>query len=70
MNAVRVAISIFIAVLIAIATLGWKWTSAHQAPAQANASHLALGLSIMAGLIGVITIWRAPSDRSGRGPTS
>jgi len=58
MNAVRLAISIFIAVLIVIATLGWKWTSAHQAPAQATASHVALGMSILAGVVGVITIWR------------
>jgi hypothetical protein len=62
MNAVRLVISIFIAVLIAIATLGWKWTSAHQAPAQATASHLALGLSIVAGIVGVITIWRPNRD--------
>lgn len=62
MNAVRLVISIFIAVLIAISTLGWKWTSEHQAPAQATASHLALGLSIVAGVIGVITIWRPNRD--------
>jgi len=58
MNAVRLVISIFIAVLIVIATLGWRWASAHQAPAQATASHLALGMSILVGVIGVITIWR------------
>ena len=57
MNAVRVVISIFIAVLIVIAALGWKWTSVHQTPGQATASHLALGMSILVGLIGVITIW-------------
>ncbi|HUK36349.1 MAG TPA: hypothetical protein VLV86_20675 [Vicinamibacterales bacterium] len=69
MNAIRIVISLFIAALIVIAALGWRWTSAHQLPAQAAASHLALGLSIVVGLVGLITIWRIRPDGSKRGPT-
>ncbi len=66
MNAIRIVISLFIAVLIAIAALGWIWTSAHQTPTQSAASHLVLGLTILAGVIGVVAIWRSrPSN--GRG---
>ena len=57
MNAIRIVISLFIAVLIAIAVLGWIWTSAHQTPTQSAASHIVLGLTMLAGLVGVIAIW-------------
>ena len=67
MNAIRIVISLFVAVLIVIAILGWSWTSAHQTPAQSAASHAVLGLSILAGVVGVIAIWRVRSSR-GRGP--
>jgi hypothetical protein len=63
MNAIRIVISLFIAVLIAIAVLGWRWTSAHQTASQSAASHLALGLSILAGIVGVISIWRGGKPR-------
>jgi hypothetical protein len=63
MNAIRVAISLFISVLIAIAVMGWRWTSAHQTASQSAASHLALGLSIAAGVVGVITVWRGGTPR-------
>ena len=56
-NAIRVAISLFIGVLIAISVLGWRWTSAHQTASQSAASHLVLALAILVGLIGVVVIW-------------
>jgi len=58
MNAIRAVISLFVGVLIVISVLGWRWTSAHQTPSQAIASHLALGLAIVAGAVGVLVIWR------------
>jgi len=58
MQAIRIAISLFVGVLIAISVLGWRWTSAHQTAAQSTASHLALGLAIVAGVVGVLAIWR------------
>ncbi len=66
MNAIRIVISLFIAVLIAIAILGWRWTSVHQNATQSAASHLVLALAILAGVIGVIAIWRVrPSGGAG-----
>ena len=58
MNAIRIVISLFVGVLIAISVLGWRWTSAHQTASQSMASHLALGLAIVAGVVGVLAIWR------------
>lgn len=68
MNAIRIVISLFVGVLIATAVLGWAWTSAHQTPTQAQASHVVLGLAMLAGIIGVIAIWRARPDGTGHGP--
>lgn len=65
MNAIRLAISVFIGVLIAIAVLGWVWTGAHQTPAQSAASHLVLGLMMLVGVIGVIAVWRARPGNGG-----
>ena len=67
MNIIRIVISLFIAVLIAIAVLGWIWTSAHQTATQSAASHVVLGLTILAGMVGMITIWRA-GPGNGHGP--
>jgi hypothetical protein len=66
MNAIRVVISFFIAVLIVVSVMGWVWTGAHQSPSQATASHLVLGLAMLTGVIGVIAIWRDGSKRAGR----
>jgi hypothetical protein len=67
MNAIRVVISFFIAVLIVVSVTGWVWTGAHQPPSQATASHLVLGLAMLAGVVGVVAIWRDPkAGRAGR----
>jgi hypothetical protein len=38
---------------------GWIWTGRYQPPAQAVASHVVLGLGILAGIFGLVTVWRA-----------
>jgi len=58
MNAIRIVISFFIAVLIVVSVLGWMWTGTHQPPSQATASHLVLGLAMLAGVVGAVAIWR------------
>ena len=63
MNAVRLLISLFIVVLIAIAATGWIWTGSHQPAAQAFASRAVLTLSILAGLGGLTLLWRTTSRR-------
>ncbi len=59
MNYVRVAISLFVVILITISVTGWIWTGSHQAPAQSVASRLVLSLGILAGGVGLAAIWRA-----------
>jgi len=58
MNIVRIAISLFIAVLIAISAIGWIWTGRHQPASQARASRVVLTLSALAGLGGLAALWR------------
>ena len=55
---IRAAMSAFIFVLFGIAALGWNWATAHQTPAQALASHAVLALRAIAGLIGLVALWR------------
>jgi hypothetical protein len=64
MIGIRIAISTFMLILITLAGLGWRWTSAHQPPGQARASHIVLGLIAVAGVIALVTVWRP--DRSKR----
>jgi hypothetical protein len=69
MNAIRIAISLFILVLIAVSAAGWIWTGAHQTASQSAASHIVLALDVLAGVIGLIALWRTrpnepPASRS------
>ena len=50
--------SAFILVLFAIAGMGWAWASTHQTPSQALASHVVLLLSALAGVVGLVALWR------------
>jgi hypothetical protein len=58
MNIFRVAISVFIVVLIGVATTGWIWTGSHQSAAQSTASRFVLSICILAGIVGLAAIWR------------
>jgi len=59
MNGVRVAITAFIVVLLITATTGFIWVGSHQTAAQATASRVVLTLCIVAGVIGMRTVWRS-----------
>ena len=63
MNVVRVLISLFIAVLITVSAVGWIWSGAHQTAEQAVASRLVLTLGVVAGLVGLLALWRGRHDR-------
>jgi membrane protein YdbS with pleckstrin-like domain len=63
-NAIRIAASAFIVVLITLTAMGWVWTGTHQPPAQAMAARAVLALAALAGVIGLIALWRRPSDRN------
>jgi hypothetical protein len=67
MNALRIAISLFILVLIALSAVGWVWTAAHQTAQQSAASHVVLGPGMLVGIGGVIAIWRVRPIGQGHG---
>jgi hypothetical protein len=58
MNIIRVAISLFILVLIGVSATGWIWTGSHQPAAQSAASRVVLTLCILAGIGGLVALWR------------
>lgn len=57
---VRLGITAFVVVLLAIVTSGWIWTQAHQPPPLRAASHVVLGIAALAGVFGLARIWRRP----------
>jgi hypothetical protein len=59
MNVVRIVISLFILVLIAVSAAGWIWTGSHQPPLESEASRVVLTLGIVAGVAGLAALWRA-----------
>ena len=64
MNVIRIAITFFIVILIALSASGWVWTGAHQTAAQSAASRTVLSLCIVAGVIGLTALWRVKPPRS------
>ena len=40
--------------------MGFMWTGTHQPPAQAVAGRIVLALSALAGVVGLIALWRWP----------
>jgi hypothetical protein len=62
-NVIRIAISVFIVVLILVATSGWIWTGSHQPAAQSAASRIVLTLCIVAGLAGLTALWRTRTPK-------
>jgi hypothetical protein len=61
LTVVRVVMSMFAALLVIVAVMGWFWTRQHQVPTQAIASHIVLAASALAGLTGLFSIWHGPS---------
>jgi len=58
MQAIRFLITLFILLVAATCVAGWFWTGTHQAPVQSAASRTVLIISMVAGLVGLVTIWR------------
>jgi hypothetical protein len=59
-TAIRLAASVFILILIGLSAMGWVWTGAHQPPAQALAARTVLVLGALAGVAGLVALWRWP----------
>ena len=58
MHVVRITISLFILVLIGVSVVGWVWTGHHQSASQSEASRLVLTLAALAGVAGLVALWR------------
>ena len=65
LNGVRIAITAFVLIVLAIVALGWTWTGSHQAPASRAASHVVLAIAAAACVFAVARIWRADRPRTG-----
>jgi hypothetical protein len=59
MNTIRIAITIFILVLVVLSVAGWVWTGSHQPAAQSLASRVVLSIGALAGIVGLVKIWRS-----------
>jgi hypothetical protein len=57
-NVVRLAISLFIVILVVVSVTGWVWAGNHQTPAQMAASRTVLSMCILAGIVGLTALWR------------
>jgi membrane protein YdbS with pleckstrin-like domain len=58
MRLVRVAITVFVLLLLAVVSLGWIWTGSHQPPPLRTASHVVLSIAAFAGIFALARIWR------------
>jgi membrane-anchored protein YejM (alkaline phosphatase superfamily) len=57
-NAIRLAISAVIVLLIAVSVTGWIWTGGHQLATDSRASRVVLALAILFGVAGLVALWR------------
>ena len=64
MTAIRLAASAFIVVLIALSGMGWVWTGTHQSHDQAVAARAVLAMGALAGVAGLVALWRWPGNRN------
>jgi hypothetical protein len=58
LNAVRIAITLFVLALLVVVTLGWIWTGNNQPPPLRMASHVVLAISGLAGIFALVKVWR------------
>ncbi len=61
-NAIRLAMTAFTGIVVALSVMGIRWTSQHQPPAAAVASAAVLGISSTFAIVALVVIWR------GQGP--
>jgi hypothetical protein len=62
-NAIRLAMTVFTSIVVALSVVGIRWTSQHQAPSAARASALVLGVSSLFALVALVVIWRGTDRR-------
>ena len=57
-NAIRLAITVFTAIVLGLTFVGIRWTSQHQPPASALASAAVLSVSSIFAIVALVVIWR------------
>jgi hypothetical protein len=62
-NAIRLAMTVFTSIVLALSAVGIRWTSQHQAPSGAVASALVLSVSSTFALVALVIIWRGTGPR-------
>jgi len=62
-NAIRLAMTVFTGIVIALSAIGIHWTSQHQPKASAVASAAVLGISSAFAVVALIVIWRGTGTR-------
>jgi hypothetical protein len=63
MNRVRIAITVFMLILLTVVAMGWRWTSTHQQPPLRTGSQVVLAIAGLSGLFALATIWRGNGRR-------
>lgn len=58
-NAIRLAMTAFTGIVVALSVVGIRWTSQHQPPASAMASAAVLGISSAFAVVALVIIWRS-----------
>ena len=58
-NAIRLAMTAFTGIVLALSAIGIRWTSQHQPPASALASATVLGISSAFAIVALVVIWRS-----------
>ncbi len=65
MTWVKIGVTVFVAAIFAIVAMGWVWTGANQPPAGALASRIVFVITALAGLVGLVAVWRWHPSASG-----
>ncbi len=63
MNAIRAAMTVFLAAVMTSAILGWRWVAVLP-PAKSEAARVVLSVATLAALLAVVLIWRAVPRRN------
>ena len=66
MFVVRIAITVFVVLILTVVALGWAWTSSYQPPPFRTASYLVLAMTALAGVFALARIWLWEGARIGR----
>jgi hypothetical protein len=62
-TAIRLAMTLFTGIVLALSAVGIRWTSQHQPPAAAVPSATVLGISSAFAVVALVVIWRGGGNK-------